>query len=83
MGDMTVAYPTTDIDVPHLDAVVTISCFSCGTHTRSREPFCAHCGSRVAVPVKAGTASVAATRSLQFAALGVLSFSRQCASSSS
>ncbi|MEO5534329.1 MAG: hypothetical protein ABIR17_04280 [Pseudolysinimonas sp.] len=69
---MTVAYPTTDIQAPHLDAVVTIACFSCGTRTQSREPFCAHCGSRVTVPVKAGTASLAATRSLQFATLGVL-----------
>lgn len=69
---MTVAYPTTDIEAPRLDAVVTITCFSCGTRTWSREPFCAHCGSRVAVPVKSGTASLAATRSLQFAALGVL-----------
>jgi hypothetical protein len=35
-------------------------------------PFCAHCGSRVSLSVKSGIASIAATRSVQFAALAVL-----------
>ena len=36
------------------------------------KPFCAQCGSRVSLAVKSGIASIAATRSLQFAALAVL-----------
>jgi len=67
---MTVAYPTTGIAAPQLETPV--SCSSCGTHAATREPFCAHCGSRVAVPVRGGVASLAATRSLQFASLAVL-----------
>lgn len=70
MGAMTVAYPPAGIRVPQLDAALT--CSSCGTRAATREPFCAHCGSRVAVPVEAGMASVAATRSLQLALLVVV-----------
>ena len=69
MGGMTVAYPTAGMRVPQLDAALV--CSSCGTRAATREPFCAHCGSRVAVPVESGMASVAATRSLQLALLVV------------
>jgi hypothetical protein len=76
MGDMTVAYPTTGIAVPQLEiprVESPLTCTSCGTRAGSlREPFCAHCGSRVSIPVRAGVASIAATRSLQFAALAVI-----------
>ena len=71
MGDMTVALPTTGVAFP--PAEPALACTSCGTRAGSpREPFCAHCGSRVAVSVKSGVASLAATRSLQFALLAVL-----------
>lgn len=76
MGDMTVAYPTTGIAGPQLESPrleSPLACSACGTRAGTfREPFCAHCGSRVAIPVRTGIASVAATRSLQFAALAVL-----------
>ena len=72
MGDMTVAYPTTGIAIPHREAPA-LACSSCGTHAVALDkPFCAHCGSRVSLSVKSGIASIAATRSLQFAALAVL-----------
>ena len=71
MGDMTVAYPTTGIAIPHREAPA-LACTSCGTRAVALDkPFCAHCGSRVSLPVKSGIASIAATRSLQFAALAV------------
>lgn len=71
MGDVTVAYPTTGIAAPQLEPAVLV-CPSCRAHAVSpREPFCAHCGSRVATPVRGGVASIAATRSLQFAILAV------------
>jgi hypothetical protein len=70
MGDMTVAIPTTGIAFPPLESGV--ACSACGTRAGSRlEPFCAHCGSRVAVAARTGVASIAATRSLQFALLAV------------
>jgi hypothetical protein len=77
MGDMTVAYPTTGIASPPLEpatfAPAAVACSACGTPAvTSREPFCAHCGSRVTVAVRGGVASIAATRSLQFALLAVL-----------
>ena len=76
MGDMTVAYPTTGLGNPQLEiprVESPLACTSCGTPAGSlREPFCAHCGSRVSIPVRAGVASIAATRSLQFAALAVI-----------
>jgi ribosomal protein L37E len=76
MGDMTVAYPTTGLGTPQLEiprVESPLACTSCGTRAGSlREPFCAHCGSRVSIPVRAGIASIAATRSLQFAALAVI-----------
>jgi DNA-directed RNA polymerase subunit RPC12/RpoP len=72
MGDMTVAYPTTGIAVPQREAPALV-CSSCGTHADApREPFCAHCGSRISVSVRGGIASIAATRSLQFAVLAVV-----------
>jgi hypothetical protein len=72
MGDMTVAYPTTGIAIPQREAPA-LACTSCGTRAVALDkPFCAHCGSRVSVSVKSGIASIAATRSLQFAALAVL-----------
>lgn len=71
MGDMTVAIPTTGVAFPPIEP--EIACSRCGTRAESRrEPFCAHCGSRVAVTVRRGVASIAATRSLQFALLAVL-----------
>lgn len=75
MGDMTVAYPTTGIAVPQLESPLAspLACSTCGTRAGApREPFCAHCGSRVSIPVRVGVASIAATRSLQFAALAVV-----------
>lgn len=70
MGDMTVAIPTAGLALPPLEP--DLACSACGTRAGSpREPFCAHCGSRVAVPVRTGVASIAATRSLQFALLAV------------
>ena len=73
MGDMTVA-PTAGVVVPQFDAVtrVRISCLTCGTIAHEREPYCAHCGARVVLAARQGPASVAATRSLQFALLVVL-----------
>lgn len=72
MGDMTVAYPTTGMLNPQREAPA-LACTSCGTRAVAfDQPFCAHCGSRVAVSAKSGIASIAATRSLQFAALAVL-----------
>lgn len=72
---MTVAYPATGLVSPQLETPLAApaACSTCGTRAGSpREPFCAHCGSRVAIPVRSGVASIAATRSLQFAALAVL-----------
>lgn len=66
---MTVAYPTAGIAAPRLDAAPTCPC---GTRAATREPFCAHCGRRVAVPTAGGLASVAATRALQFAVIVVI-----------
>jgi hypothetical protein len=72
MGDMTVAYPTTGMLTPHREAPA-LACSSCGTRAVALDkPFCAHCGSRVSLPMKSGIASIAATRSVQFAALAVL-----------
>lgn len=72
MGDMTVAFPTTGMLNPQREAPA-LACTSCGTRAVAPDkPFCAHCGSRVSLPVKSGIASIAATRSLQFAALAVL-----------
>jgi ribosomal protein L37E len=68
---MTVAYPTTGMLNPQREAPA-LACSSCGTRAVALDkPFCAHCGSRVSLPVKSGIASIAATRSLQFAALAV------------
>jgi hypothetical protein len=75
MGDVTVAYPTTGLGAPQLDPAPAspLACTACGTRAGALpEPFCAHCGSRVSVVVRAGVASIAATRSLQFAGLAVL-----------
>jgi hypothetical protein len=77
MGDMTVAYPTAGMTSPPLETVslhpVGVACSACGTRPASSlEPFCAHCGARVTVPVRGKVASLAATRSLQFALLAVL-----------
>jgi len=76
MGDMTVAFPTAGMSSPPLEPAPhpsVVACSACGTRAvDSREPFCAHCGSRVTSSVRGGVASVAATRSLQFALLAVL-----------
>lgn len=76
MGAMTVAYPTTGIAAPQLETPRVespLACSACGTRAGTlREPFCAHCGARVSVPVRSGIASLAATRSLQFAGLAVV-----------
>ena len=72
MGDMTVAFPTTGMLNPQREAPA-LACTSCGTRAVAPDkPFCAQCGSRVSLAVKSGIASIAATRSLQFAALAVL-----------
>lgn len=76
MGDMTVAYPTAGMTSPPLEpaSIVpsTSACSACGTRAANAlEPFCAHCGSRVAVSARGKVASIAATRSLQFALLAV------------
>lgn len=73
MGVMTVA-PTAGIAIAPFDAVTRtrISCSACGTAAPASEPYCAHCGTRVSVAGKRGPASLAATRSLQFAVLVVL-----------
>ena len=72
MGDMTVAFPTTGFAIPQREAPA-LACTSCGTGAVAPDkPFCAQCGSRVSLAVKSGIASIAATRSLQFAALAVL-----------
>lgn len=69
---MTVAYPTTGIAIPHGDTPA-LACSSCGTRAVALDkPFCAHCGSRVSLPVKSGIASIAATRALQFAVLAIV-----------
>lgn len=73
---MTVAYPTTGMTSPPLDPAslpaAIVACSACGTHAANpREPFCAHCGSRVSAAVRGGAASIAATRALQFALLAV------------
>jgi len=76
MGDVTVAYPTAGMTSPPLEPAQLHStpsaCSACGTRAASSlEPFCAHCGSRVTVSARGGAASIAATRSLQFALLAV------------
>ena len=74
MGAMTVAPPTGVILPPFEPALrIGIRCASCGVLADSHEPFCAHCGTRVALtPARAkAPASLAATRSLQFATLVV------------
>lgn len=71
-GDMTVASPTTGLAVPRLDAVPRLRCTSCGTPAAGPEPYCAHCGALVAIPVATGLASAAATRSLRLAILVVV-----------
>jgi hypothetical protein len=74
MGVMTVA-PTAGVFTPPFEAAPRfgVRCASCGTTADSREPFCAHCGSRVAIAPASGKrpAALAATRSLQFALLAV------------
>src|SRR5262245_53703929 len=47
-GHMTVA-PTAGVLAPPLDSRAGIRCSSCDSWADPREPFCAHCGSRVAV----------------------------------
>jgi|GEM_PF-1160726 hypothetical protein len=73
---MTVAYPATGIAAPQLETPLVespLTCSACGTRAGApREPFCAHCGSRVSIAVRGGVASLAATRALQYAVLGVL-----------
>lgn len=50
-----------------------IACGRCGRASAIEEPFCAHCGARVVILAPGRRpADVAATRSLQFAALVVL-----------
>lgn len=76
MGDMTVAFPTTGMSRPPLEpashSAAIVACSACGTRAENAlEPFCAHCGSRVTSTVRGGVASIAATRSLQFALLAV------------
>lgn len=72
MGDMTVAYPTAGIASPQLPAT-SPACSTCGTlAVTPGEPFCARCGSRVALPAKRGYASIAATRALRLTAVAVL-----------
>jgi len=74
MGDMTVA-PTAGVYIPP-SARIAVRCSSCGTTADAHEPFCAHCGARVAVIASRDKskrpADLAATRSLQFAVLAVL-----------
>jgi len=72
MGDMTVA-PTAGVYIPPV-ARIGIRCTSCGTTADAHEPFCAHCGARVAVIATPGKrpADVASTRSLQLAVLAVV-----------
>ncbi|TXK19805.1 hypothetical protein [Homoserinibacter sp. GY 40078] len=49
-----------------------VACARCGSAAVPDEPFCAHCGTRVAITASGRRpADVAATRSLQFAALVV------------
>lgn len=80
MGGMTVASPTTGVPLapsfaygPDAATRLRITCASCKSSADAREPFCAHCGSRVAAATKAGRpAALAATRSLQFGLLVVL-----------
>ena len=75
MGVMTVA-PTAGVIIPPFDATprIGIRCMSCGVSSDGREPFCAHCGTRVALVPARGKrpADLAATRSLQYAVLAVL-----------
>lgn len=73
---MTVAYPTAGMTSPPLErtpvAPAIVACSACGARAvASAAPFCANCGSRVSVAVRGGVASIAATRSLQFALLAV------------
>lgn len=78
MGAMSVASPTTGVPLAPVflapDAVRTpVTCLSCKSQADGAEPFCAHCGSRIAMATRAGRpADVAATRSLQFGLLVVL-----------
>lgn len=69
---MTVAYPTAGIAAPQRETV-PLTCPACRARAASpREPFCAHCGSRLSLTVRGGIASLAATRALQFALAGVV-----------
>src|SRR4051794_7458710 len=79
MGGMTVA-PTTGVFTPPFESAprAGVRCASCGTTADAREPFCAHCGTRIAVISARENkrdkrpADLAATRSLQFAGLAVV-----------
>ena len=75
MGDMTVASPTTGIALAAAfdTARPALKCLSCGTRADAGEPYCAHCGAQVALPIAKGrVASIAATRALQFGALVIV-----------
>lgn len=79
MGVMTVASPSTGVPLAPVftfapDAArPRVTCMSCKSSADATEPFCAHCGSRVAMATRAGRpADVAATRALQFGLLVVL-----------
>lgn len=69
---MTVASPTTGFAVPRLDPDLRLRCAACGTAASRPEPYCAHCGTAVAVPTAAGLASASATRTLRLAILVVV-----------
>lgn len=83
MGGMTVATPTTGIAfapalAPDTSARILVTCSACKTAADAREPFCAHCGTRitldaaVAATGKSRPADVAATRALQFGLIVVI-----------
>jgi hypothetical protein len=69
----TMTAPSGALGTSPIRGQATVQCTSCGTSAVPYEPFCAHCGTRVAVGAR-GTppADVAATRSLQLALLAIL-----------
>lgn len=74
MGDMSVAAPTTRLPFGSTTARVRrgIACPRCRSASALDAPFCAQCGARVVFLAPGrGPADLAATRSLQFAALVV------------
>lgn len=83
MGGMTVVAPATGISLAPATGTDThasetrhlVTCLTCKSAADVREPFCAHCGTRISLADAVGKkrpADLAATRALQFGLVVVL-----------